>query len=136
MYLAPFKKSVRPSLFEELLWDRPFYSESKPVFAPLDIHQNEKEVVVKVELPGLKKEEISIQYEDGILEISGEKKQEETHEEKNVVYTEISKGNFKRRVNVGQDIQFDQAKASYTDGVLSVVLPKSIEKTSKTLSIQ
>ena len=103
-------------------------------YAPsLDVRSNQDEVIVTADLPGLNKKDINIEYKDSVLTISGEKVIERDKEES--YYSERRSGKFSRSFEVG-DINFEQSKASYENGVLSVVLPKSEEQKPKYLSIK
>ncbi|KAB1226024.1 17.6 kDa class I heat shock protein 3 [Morella rubra] len=85
--------------------------------------------VFKADLPGLKKEEVKVEVEEGrILQISGERSKE--HEEKNDKWHRIerSSGKFLRRFRLPENAKLDQVKASMENGVLTVTVPKEAEK--------
>ncbi|KAM7499321.1 hypothetical protein LguiA_023735 [Lonicera macranthoides] len=85
--------------------------------------------IFKADLPGLKKEEVKVEVEDGrVLQISGERRKEE--EEKNDKWhrVERSSGKFMRRFRLPENAKIDQVKASMENGVLIVVVPKQEEK--------
>ena len=82
-------------------------------------------VVLKVELPGVKKEEISINIEDRVLTIKGEKKRETQEKKDNRYREEISYGSFKRSFSLSDDILTDDVIADYKDGMLNVTLTKN-----------
>ena len=82
-----------------------------------------------------KKNEINIEYKDGVLTVSGEKKAEKTEDEKGWHYREISYGKFSRSVNVG-DVNFEKGKADYENGVLKIELPKAEEAKPHRLQIK
>lgn len=90
----------------------------------LDVHETEKEYVVTTELPGLSEDDINVALEEKVLSISGEKKAEEKHEEKDYIHKEISYGSFKRSVYLANDINTDSIDAGFKNGVLTVTLPK------------
>lgn len=94
--------------------------------------ENEKDFTLDIEVPGLKKEDIKICYENSYLTISAEKKDsyEEASEKTNFLHKEILYGSFSRSYLL-EDIDSDNIKASYNDGILNVVLPKKEEITSK-----
>ena len=99
----------------------------------LDVQSTNNEVRVTADLPGLNKKDINIEYKDSILTISGEKIIEKNNDVTH--YSERHSGKFSRSFEVG-DIKFDQSKASYDNGVLEVILPKSDEQKPKFLSIK
>jgi HSP20 family protein len=85
--------------------------------------------IFKADLPGLKKEEVKVQVEDGrVLQISGERSREQ--EEKNDKWHRIerSSGKFLRRFRLPENAKMDQVKASMENGVLTVTVPKEEEK--------
>ena len=136
-------KLVKTSPFNELgFWNQPldrFFNNSdfntrKPeLWSPrVDIIDTKNNVVINVELPGMKKEAININIEDRVLTISGERNFEESNEnqEKKETYyrRERQYGSFKRAFTLSENILIDDVSADYTDGILSVKLKKDIEK--------
>lgn len=108
-----------------------------PEWAPVvDITEDEKEFLVKAELPGLKKEEIKISVEDGVLTISGERKVEK--EEKNKKYHRIERayGRFERSFTLPDQAEAAKVNAEFNDGVLQVHLPKSPKAAPKAQEIK
>ena len=91
----------------------------------MDIFEDQNEIVVKAELPGLKQEDIDIELTGDTLTIKGERKFEDTQRKDNYVRVERSYGHFQRSFTIGVPVQHDDVKASYKDGVLEVHLPKS-----------
>lgn len=91
----------------------------------LDLLENEQSFVARLEIPGAKKEDINVAYEDGVLTITGERRREEQPEGVTVHRTEQFYGKFQRTVRLAKPVAADQIKASYDDGVLTVTLPKT-----------
>lgn len=92
-----------------------------------DVLETEKEIRVHLEMPGMRGEEIDIGLENNILTISGEKSQERVeNDEKNTWHlTERRYGKFSRSFVLPRDVESDAIEASFEDGVLKVVIPKS-----------
>ncbi|XP_031485830.1 17.8 kDa class I heat shock protein-like [Nymphaea colorata] len=93
--------------------------------------------VFKVDLPGLKKEEVKVELEEGkVLKISGERSRES--EEKNEKWhrVERSSGKFLRRFRLPENVMVDQVKAAMEDGVLTVTVPKVPEPKPEIKSIE
>src|SRR3989442_15978538 len=90
----------------------------------LDLYEDKDNFVVKAELPGMKKEEIEVSLQDGSLSISGERKAETKTEDAEVYRAERFVGRFQRSVVLPATVAADQVKAAYTNGVLTITLPK------------
>lgn len=101
-----------------------------------DISENEHAFTVRAELPGIKKEDINITVQDGILTISGESKSEtEKKEGDRIIRQERRYGKFLRNMQLNQQVDESQVEASYRDGVLELVLPKRAEAKPKKISV-
>ncbi|OAV89894.1 hypothetical protein PTTG_05637 [Puccinia triticina 1-1 BBBD Race 1] len=92
----------------------------------MDVVETEKSIVVTTELPGAKKEDISIDLHNGRLSISGHTKASSEHSEGSVRISERSFGSFSRSIAVPPGLTHDQVKAGFKDGVLEVTIPKSL----------
>jgi HSP20 family protein len=102
----------------------------------IEVYEEKDDVVVKAELPGMRKEDLEVNISDNFLTIKGEKKKEEEVEEKGYYYSERSYGSFTRTVEIPKDIQPDKVRASFKDGVLEVRLPKTEEAKRKEVKIK
>jgi HSP20 family protein len=100
----------------------------------VDLYDEKDNFVVKAELPGLRKEDIDISYQDGAITISGERK-EEKREGSNPARTERFYGRFQRTVSLPKQVDAGKIKAAYKDGVLTVNLPKSEEAKPKQIEV-
>jgi len=100
----------------------------------VDLFDEKDNFVVRAELPGLKKEDIDISYEDGALTISGERK-EEKRERSNPSRTERYFGRFQRTLTLPKMVDGSKVTAKYTDGILSVTLPKAEEAKPKHIEV-
>ncbi len=103
---------------------------------PLDMHEDKENVIVQVELPGMKKEDIDISLHDGSLSISGEKRTEETHKDSDVYRSERFVGRFQRTLTLPVSVAADKVKAQYKDGILTVTMPKTEEAKPKQIDVQ
>ena len=101
----------------------------------IDLYESKDNVTVKAELPGLRKEDISISLQDGLLSLSGERKVEEKYEDAEVSRAERVVGRFHRTISLPSKVNADAIKATYTDGVLTVVLPKAEDSKPKQIKI-
>ncbi|KAH9304291.1 hypothetical protein KI387_008695 [Taxus chinensis] len=93
--------------------------------------------IFKADLPGLKKEEVKIEVEDGrILQISGERSKEEEHKNDKYHRVERSRGRFLRRFRLPENAKVDEVKAAMENGVLTVTVPKQPEPKPEVKSIE
>jgi len=90
----------------------------------VDISEDEKNIYIEAELPGMKKEDVKVTVEDGVLMIRGERKQETEEKKKNYHRVERVYGSFSRAFTLGENINKDNIEAKYEDGVLHLTLPK------------
>ena len=91
--------------------------------------------VLEAELPGMKKEEIDIALQDGVLTVSGERKLEREHQEGETFRSERYFGKFQRSVTLPVAVDAGKVKASYKDGILSIDLPKAEEAKPKHIAV-
>jgi len=109
---------------------------STRAWAPVvDIMETESDLVVRAELPGLKQEDIDIEVTSESLTLRGERKFDETAKDQ---YLRIERpyGAFQRSFTIGVPVQPDKVKATYTQGVLEVTIPKAEEAKPKKIQIQ
>jgi HSP20 family protein len=113
-------------------------TEMEEAIPSVDIFEEGDNVVVKAELPGIKKEDVDVSMTDNVISISGEKKKEEKVERKNYYREERSYGSFTRSFRLPMEVQTDKAKASFKEGVLEIRIPKTEEakKREKKVSIE
>ena len=101
----------------------------------VDICDTENAIVVTAELPGVKKEDISIEVKDNILTIKGERSEDSEVKEENYYRRERSFGSFQRSFSMPTEVSPESIKASFKDGVLKIEVPKPEEKKPKQISI-
>ena len=101
----------------------------------LDLYEDTDNLIVKAELPGMKREEIDISVHDGTLTISGERKYEEKNRDAEPYRSERFLGRFHRTLALPKPVQSDKATANYKDGILTVILPKTEEAKPKQIQV-
>jgi len=101
----------------------------------LDVFQDKDNVYVKVELPGMKKEEIDISLHEGMLTVTGERKRESETREGEAFRSERFFGRFHRSVTLPTLVDGTKVKATYKDGILTVELPKAEEAKPKQIQV-
>ena len=116
------------------LW-RLFPSEEM-VWAPaIDVLEKEDEFLVKVELPGVKEEDVNVTVAGDTLTIEGEKKAESEVKKKGYYYTETSYGSFSRAITIPSTVDASKIEANYDKGVLEINLPKAPEVKPKKITV-
>lgn len=103
---------------------------------PLDLVEEEENLVATVELPGLRKEDIQVSVEDGWLTIAGERKRDERYKNAEAHRNERFYGRFHRVVSLPKPVKVDSVKATYRDGILTITMPKTEEAKPKQIEVQ
>jgi HSP20 family protein len=132
----------------EDFWRRPFPTLQRPErwwpaeagmmmrMPAVDVYEEQDDVIIKAEIPGLSKEDISVQVTDSMLTIKGEKKREEEVKEDDYYRCERSFGSFTRAVDLPCEVKADQVRASFKNGVLEVRMPKTEEAKKKAITVK
>ncbi len=152
IYPTLWRASTAPSIWDELtsmrrefdrVFDR-FFGQAlgttpMALWVPaVDVRETDNEIQVTAELPGLKLEDVSVTVENGVLTISGEKKQEiqEGKEDASYHVFERRYGRFERSFTLPRTVNADQVKARFQDGVLTVILPKAEQAKPRRVQIE
>src|SRR6266404_4699976 len=107
-----------------------------PEWTPLaDITEDDKEYVIKAELPDMKKEDVKVTVENGVLTISGERKFEKEEKKKKYHRVERAYGTFVRSFSLPDDADADSVKAQFKQGILEVHLPKNEKAKPKQIEV-
>ena len=128
----PFRDPFR-DLIRTRLEDESFFANWNP---PVDIQETEKEFVLKADLPDVKKEDVRVEFEDGLLSVEGERKQEKEEKGKRFHKVERAYGKFVRRFSLPTDVDGDHIKAEFKDGVLHVRLPKTATAKHRAIEVK
>jgi|688.fasta_scaffold220543_5 HSP20 family protein len=110
---------------------------NKPVFEDLgkslktNYGENENEYFIHLQLPGFKKEDLKIKFEENALTISSEVEKTEEKSEKNFFKKEFEKHSFRKVYNLPKNADKESIKASLSDGILNVIVPKKKEEVAK-----
>ena len=102
----------------------------------VDIHEGDDQYVVTVEIPGAGKDDVTIETDDNVLTIRGEKRSEREEKKEQARWVERSYGSFSRSFTLPANVAADRIKAAFQDGVLTITLPKTEEKKPKVISIK
>ena len=126
--MSPWFNDVLVTPFKE--W------EAEANFLPaVDIHESKDAYVLDVDLPGMEEKDIKLEYNEGVLTLSGERTYEHEVQEGDVHRKERAFGSFKRSFTVGKNINPTDIKASFKNGSLKVTLPKIEAAKSQTIQI-
>lgn len=103
---------------------------------PFDVAVGKDHVVVKTDLPGLSKDDVTISLQDNYLTINGEKKHEFEQKEANYFVSERACGSFTRTIELPPAVDAKKIEARFKDGVLEVTLPKTEEAKPKQIEVK
>ena len=115
-----------------------FYEEtfSRAWVPPVDIYETDgHEVVLKAELPDMKREDINVTFENGVLTLKGERKFEQEVKKENFQRIERRHGSFSRSFTLPNTVDAGRISASYRDGVLTIRLPQREEAKPKQIAV-
>jgi HSP20 family protein len=101
-----------------------------------DITETDKEYLIKAQLPDVKKEDVKITVQDGVLTISGERKQVREEKGENEIRVESLYGTFSRSFALPENVEATQVRAETKDGVVVVHVPKKEQRTEKPISVE
>ncbi len=102
---------------------------------PMDILEAKESYIIRAELPGMKKEDISVELKDGILTLAGERKAEQLAEGVSYRAVERVNGKFLRSVILPKTVNQEGIRASYTDGVLEIQVPKAEQAKPRQITV-
>ena len=102
----------------------------------VDLYESKDHMVVKAELPGMNKDEIEISLHEGVLTLSGERKEEKKEDGAETHRLERFLGRFQRTLTLPSPVDVDKVKATYEEGILTVTLPKSEAAKPKQIQVK
>jgi HSP20 family protein len=102
----------------------------------MDVQETSHEYAIKADLPDVKKDDVKVTLEHGVLAIEGERRFEKEEKDKKFHRIERSYGKFVRRFALPTEVDAAKVKAEFKDGVLSVVLPKSANAVAQTIDVK
>jgi HSP20 family protein len=128
-------------MFGEPFWPSPsfrgFATPEVVAWSPkVDVFEKDNRLITRVDLPGMKKEEVKVEVTDGYLALSGERKRE-TEEKKDTFYrSEREYGSFYRAVPLPEGVKLEDIKATFADGVLEVSIPLPARAEAKVRKVE
>lgn len=123
-------------LLRELDEDWPWPSARRGWPPALDIHENDGQYVVSVELPGASKDDITVELQEGVLTIRGEKRSEREDQKEKRRFVERRYGTFSRSFSLPRDANGERIQAAFENGVLTLTIPKKESAKPRTVAIK
>lgn len=118
------------------VFGRPAAGQPGRLWSPLvDMYETKDELVLTVELPGVREQDVTVSITGDLLAVKGERRFERDVKDQSVLHLERASGKFERLVQLPMPVQADKVKATYRDGVLEVKLPKVEEVKPKEIKI-
>jgi HSP20 family protein len=108
---------------------------SRNMWPAVDIFEKDGKMVIKAELPGMDKKDISLDIQNGVLTLRGERKYENEVKEENFYRKEMSHGTFVRSFTLPVDVDADGIKAEFKDGILTVEVPAPATRKPKQITV-
>jgi len=130
----PFSSRFLRSLGGDDPW--PWGARGEAVMPAMDVRENDQHYAVTAELPGMRKDDVHVELDQGLLTIRGEKKSEREEKKEHCRYTERSYGSFSRSFRLPSDADVDRLEASFKDGVLSLTIPRTEQAKPRAIAIK
>jgi HSP20 family protein len=142
--LSPFRgfrdmQSEMDRLFGEAFGRFPRMGERTEWAPAVDVTTEEGHMVIRAELPGMKREDVDVSLSHGVLTISGERKEEQEHKEKGYLIRERKSGSFRRSMTLPEGVDEGGIKARFEDGVLEVKVEggaSAVEESPRKIEIE
>jgi HSP20 family protein len=137
---SPFRELALPARFgklvDELFADNAGIAFERALSPAIDVSEDEKQYVITAELPGVRKDDVTIELHQGVLTVHGEKKSEHEETKARRRWVERSYGTFTRSLTLPSDALADRVDAAFADGILTVTVPKSESAKPRTVAIK
>lgn len=134
-FMDPMSRAMGP-MARSMMPEQWFGDFSQPFFEPkVDVVDLGKSVRVTAELPGMSRDDVEVEVQEGSLILSGHKEHQETKDEEGYYRAERSYGSFRRVIPMPEDLNFDKCDARFSDGVLNITVPKRNNGKAKTSRI-
>ncbi|MHB9028076.1 MAG: Hsp20/alpha crystallin family protein [Candidatus Latescibacterota bacterium] len=122
---------------ERMFYGAPNVRTPENVWTPrVDVHETENEVLLDVELPGIDKKDVKVEVKEGVLTVSGERRNERKVKEEGYRSIERHYGRFERSFGLGDTVDADKISAAYKDGIMTITLPKLEKVKPREISVE
>ncbi|MEJ2054804.1 MAG: Hsp20/alpha crystallin family protein [Calditrichaceae bacterium] len=130
-------RSDMDRLFDNFFSEGPDQLQSYSALNPvIDVEETDQDFLISAEIPGMKKDDIKITFENNYLNISGEKKAKKEVKQENYHHAERSYGKFSRTIAIPSGVMLDKIEAEYEQGVLNIKIPKAEEAKPKQIDVK
>jgi HSP20 family protein len=128
--------AIIDAFWPSLRWPTMEAAELRAWSPTIEVFEKNNRLVTKVDLPGVKREDVKVEVTDGRLTISGERKRETEEKKGNVYKSEREYGSFYRSVPLPEGVKLDDVNATFADGVLEVSVPMPAEPETKVRKVE
>ena len=125
-------------LMDDFFMPSPYFKQESPAWdwnPSVDIYNEDNSIVLKAELPGVEKDNINIDIKDRVLTLKGERSTDNEVKEDSYYRRERSFGKFERRFALPENVNADEVKADYKDGILRIEIPKPVAEQPKQITV-
>jgi HSP20 family protein len=119
-----------------LFGDSPWQDRPRVLLPAIDVTENDAQYTITAELPGATKDDVEVELHEGILTLRGEKKSEREEKKEQRHYVERSYGSFRRSFQLPANADASRLQASFKDGVLTIIVPKTEEAKPRTIAVK
>jgi HSP20 family protein len=120
---------------QELFNDR-FFDGGSSWYPAMDLVEEKDHFIVKLEMPGIDPKNVQLNLQGDLLTVTGERKEEHDSKEEKVLKRERTYGSFQRSVQLPYRVQADRVKATYTNGIMTITLPKAEEYVGRQIPVE
>ena len=99
-------------------------------YPKVDVRDEDNQLVIEADVPGLTKEQVKVEIDGGILRIKGERKESSEKNNKSYVHRELKRSSFCRSFRIGDNVDSDKLSAKFENGVLEITVPKKVPSVS------
>mgnify|MGYP003574871053 CR=1 FL=1 len=135
MTLTTYRHSA-PTIWDEFFNDFYHTSKDRELTPRAKVTDDSKTLAIKLELPGVNKEDIKVEVENSVLSIVASKKAEKKEEAKNVYFDEITTGEYKRSFKLSDEVEHENVNARYENGILTLELKKKEKAKPRQINVK
>ena len=123
--LSTFMDDISQTLTHPLLHPLETAYEAESFRPFINMNESDSEYIVSMDLPGVDKKDVEVNFSEGIVTVIGERKQNHQGKNNSCIWQETSNGTFRRSFELSNSVQDDKIKARFKNGVLNITIPKA-----------